>query len=62
LVCTLNGARVLDATATLLGVDHDELARLALAADAGAGGLVHVPYLEGEKLRISRPHAGSCTA
>jgi len=49
LACTLNGARVLDAAATLLGVDHDELAGLALAANAGADGLVHVPYLEGER-------------
>jgi xylulokinase len=49
LVCTLNAARVLDATATMLGVDHSELSRLALSAPAGAGGLVMVPYLEGER-------------
>ena len=49
LVCTLNAARVLDAAGRLLGVDHDELSRLALAAPAGAGGLVLVPYLEGER-------------
>ncbi|MGN6753264.1 MAG: xylulokinase [Intrasporangium sp.] len=49
LACTLNGSRVLDATAALLGVDHDELSRLALAAAPGADGLVHVPYLEGER-------------
>jgi xylulokinase len=49
LACTLNGARVLDATARLLDVDHDELSRLALAAEPGSGGLVHVPYLEGER-------------
>ncbi|HMT87873.1 MAG TPA: xylulokinase [Arachnia sp.] len=49
LVCTLNGARVLDATARLLGVGHDELGALALAAAPGAGGLVHVPFLEGER-------------
>ncbi|MGJ7439822.1 xylulokinase [Aquipuribacter sp. MA13-6] len=49
LVCTLNAARVLDATARLLGVDHDGLARLALQAPAGADGLVLVPYLEGER-------------
>ena len=35
LVCTLNAARVLDATARLLGVDHDRLAELALSAPAG---------------------------
>jgi xylulokinase len=49
LVVTLNAARVLDATARLLGVDHDELSRLALSVPAGAGGLVLVPYLEGER-------------
>jgi len=49
LVCTLNAARVLDATAQLLGVDHDELSRLALSAPPGADGLVLVPYLEGER-------------
>jgi xylulokinase len=49
LVATLNAARVLDATARLLGVDHAELSRLALSAPAGAGGLVVVPYLEGER-------------
>ena len=49
LVATLNAARVLDAIARLLGVDHDELSRLALAAPAGAGGLSLVPYFEGER-------------
>jgi xylulokinase len=49
LACTLNASRVLDATATLLGVGHEELSDLALSAPAGAGGLVHVPYLEGER-------------
>ncbi|MCU1438373.1 MAG: xylB, partial [Naasia sp.] len=49
LVATLNAARILDATARLLGVDHTELGRLALAAEAGADGLVLVPYFEGER-------------
>ncbi len=49
LVCTLNAARVLDATARLLGVGLDELSALALSAPAGADGLVLVPYLEGER-------------
>ncbi|MDD9207745.1 xylulokinase [Georgenia sp. 10Sc9-8] len=46
---TLNASRVLDATAALLGVDHSGLSELALAAEPGAGGLVHVPYLDGER-------------
>jgi xylulokinase len=56
LVCTLNAARVLDAAARLLGVDHDEFSRLALSAPAGSGGLVVVPYLEGERTP-NRPYA-----
>jgi len=49
LVCTLNGARNLVATADVLGVTLDELARLALTAAPGAGGLVFLPFLEGER-------------
>ncbi len=49
LACTLNAARVLDATATMLGVDLDRLGELALSAPPGADGLVVVPYLEGER-------------
>jgi xylulokinase len=49
LVCTLNAARVLDAAATVLGVDLAGLSDLALSAPAGADGLVLVPYLEGER-------------
>ncbi|MCQ2001526.1 xylulokinase [Arthrobacter zhaoxinii] len=49
LACTLNASRVLDATAALLGVDLNELTRLALSAPAGADGLVMVPYFEGER-------------
>ncbi|HVK25716.1 MAG TPA: xylulokinase, partial [Actinokineospora sp.] len=49
LVCTLNAARVLVSTAALLGVDLDELSRLALTAEAGAGGVTMLPYLEGER-------------
>ncbi len=54
LVCTLNAARVLDATAALLGVDHDELSRLALST--ASEGLVLIPYLEGERTP-NRPDA-----
>ncbi|HEX6873206.1 MAG TPA: FGGY-family carbohydrate kinase [Micromonosporaceae bacterium] len=56
LVATLNAARVLDAAAAMLRVSHAELAELALAAPAGAGGLVLVPYLEGERTP-NRPRA-----
>src|SRR3954468_14639835 len=56
IVVTLNAARVLDAAARLLRVDHQELSRLALSAPAGADGLVLIPYLEGERTP-NRPNA-----
>jgi xylulokinase len=49
LIATLNAARVLDAIAGLLGVTHDELGDLALEAPAGSGGVVLVPWFEGER-------------
>lgn len=49
LVATLNAARALGSVAAVLGVDHDGLARLALEAEPGAGGVVLVPYFEGER-------------
>ncbi|MDQ1679880.1 MAG: xylulokinase [Frankiaceae bacterium] len=49
LVCTLNAARNLSATATMLGVSLAELDGLALSAEPGAGGLTFVPYLDGER-------------
>lgn len=49
LVATLNAARVLDSIAALLGVDYDELGRLALEAEPGAAGLVLQPYFAGER-------------
>jgi xylulokinase len=53
---TLNAARVLSSVAGILGVDFDELSRLALDADPGAGGVVLVPYFEGERTP-NLPHA-----
>ena len=49
LVATLNAARVISATATLLGRELDDVAALALSAAPGADGLVLLPYLEGER-------------
>jgi xylulokinase len=48
-VCTLNAARVIDSFARLLQVTHDELSELALSAQPGSGGIVLVPYFEGER-------------
>ena len=49
LVATLNAARVLVATARLLGVDVDGLDALARQAPPGSDGLVLLPYLDGER-------------
>lgn len=49
LLCTLNAARVMAATAHLLSVDLDEFTRLALAGPADAAGLTMLPYLDGER-------------
>ena len=56
LVCTLNASKVTDAAARLLGVDHERFDTLALAAPAGAGGLVLVPHFDGERTP-NRPDA-----
>jgi xylulokinase len=49
LVCTLNATKVTDTMARLLGRDRDEFEHLALAAPAGAEGVVLVPYFDGER-------------
>lgn len=56
LVCTLNAARVLEATATALGIDLSEFDALARQAPPGADGLVLLPYLSGERTP-NLPHA-----
>ena len=61
LVCTLNAAQVLDVVRRMLGVDHDTFDRLALDADAGAGGLTLLPYLAGERTP-NRPDARGAIA
>jgi xylulokinase len=56
LVCTLNATKVTDTMARLLGTDAAGLDVLALASTPGAGGLVLVPHLDGERTP-SRPAA-----
>jgi xylulokinase len=56
LVCTLNAARVLSATAAMLGTGLPGLDTLALNAGPGAEGVVLLPYLDGERTP-ELPHA-----
>jgi xylulokinase len=56
LVCTLNATKVTDATAHLLGSDLQELDAMALSVESGAGGVVFLPYLDGERTP-NRPDA-----
>ncbi len=56
LVCTLNATKVTDAVARLLGLDHEQTSLLALTAEPGAGGVVLVPYFDGERTP-NRPDA-----
>ena len=56
LACTINGSRILDAGRAALGVDYDELAKLAFASKPGAGGITLVPYFDGERTP-NRPNA-----
>lgn len=53
---TMNAARILDLQCALLGVDHDELGRIALQAPPGANGLTLLPYYAGERTP-NRPDA-----
>lgn len=56
LVCTLNATKVTDAVGRLVGADHAALDAMALGAPAGAGGVVLLPYLDGERTP-DRPRA-----
>ena len=56
MVTTMNAAGILDLQATWLGVDHDELAALALSAPPGSNGVTLLPYYGGERTP-NRPDA-----
>lgn len=61
LTVTLNASRIVDASARVLGVGHGEFDELALAAEPGAGGLVEIPHLDGERTP-NLPHASGTLA
>ena len=56
LIATLNAARVLVSMAKLLDVELNTFDELALRAEPGSGGVVLVPYFEGERTP-NLPHA-----
>ena len=49
LVCTLNATGVTDDVARLFDLGRDQLSDLALATPAGSGGVVMVPFFNGER-------------
>ena len=49
LVCTLNATKATDTMARLLGRTRNELEQLASTSAPGAGGVVLLPYLDGER-------------
>jgi xylulokinase len=61
LVCTLNATKVIDAFARLLRVDVQQFDQLARAGTPGAGGLVLLPYLDGERTPNLPDAAGTLT-
>ena len=60
-LCTLNAAKVTDSFARLLGVDHDQLAALALAAEPLPQRPVLAAFLDGERVP-NRPGASGILA
>ncbi len=56
LACTLNATKVTDAIARLLSLERGAFEAAALGAAPGAGGVVLVPYLDGERTP-NRPDA-----
>lgn len=56
LVCTLNATRVTDTVGAMLAMDRDKMANAALSEPLGAGGVVVVPYFDGERTP-NRPYA-----
>ncbi len=49
LVCTLNAAKVTDWICSVLGISHEEAARLALSAPAKADRPIVMPFFDGER-------------
>ncbi len=61
LACTLNATKVTDVFMRLLGLDRSTFESAALAEPPGAGGVVLLPYLDGERTP-NRPEATGALA
>ena len=61
LVCTLNATKVTEAVADWLGCDRETFERLGESAREGSGGVVCVPYLDGERTPNLPRASGSFT-
>ena len=62
LIATVNAGLVLSAVARLIGTDLDGMSAQALQAEPGAGGLVLLPYLDGDAARTGRTPPVCCAA
>jgi len=52
LLCTMNVTNTTEIAKSLLGLDNAKLERLARRAPAGAGGLVFLPFVDGERVPV----------
>jgi xylulokinase len=52
LLCTMNVTNTTEYLKTMLGLSNRELERLAARAPAGAGGLVFLPFVDGERVPV----------
>jgi len=52
LLCTMNVTNTTEIAKSLLGLDNARLERLARKAPAGAGGLVFLPFVDGERVPV----------
>ena len=62
LACTINGSRIVDAGRAALGLDYEELSRLALEAPSGASGITLTPTSTANARRIVPKPPPHCMA